>query len=681
MNKLFLALGTALPLLFLVVPSVLSFNCDYFSNPLLRQDCLALNQTDEDLIAGLIYTSTSRPDYAFIDAYNSKIIVSEPSDNATLFSKDIIKDAWVKILTISPSLLYKELIFVPGSVNVRAEYGYNIKIPDNYETSDTSADVCRIIYSLDSKSEILDILLDDEILASGKQVSINVEQNSTLKAQLGITAVIRADESTWYKYCCASSDGSCTKYCYDCRYESTNYITENMNIEDSIIIKKYEEQPSAKVQFIQRYFNSTKGLINKSNNTGIILSVGNSSFEQTEFEYYARFSEKPHYFLMLEAVDKEAVKIRNMILDNPYFFVASEQNCTVEYFNFFNNRLEACNTTYLGEEVKSFEKPQTTPNMNLLFKLAGFALAIYLLFILLKRNLKKISTVGIVLLFIIPSVRAEDCGLTNLASCIPQKIFDYFMGIVNAPLQPLLSLVRSLMENPPSIDLFKGLWLIIIYCISIFYCFLIIYAGAQFMLSGHDVVKREMAKEWLKNTVLMIVLIQASFYIYGLILEIGSLMTAGVLTLMDPHFFLLTADNLTNVGLEFFFITFYLLVLIITVLILVIRYLLVALGVLFVPLGIFCYFIPPLRSYGRMILSLLGMLIFITFLDAIVILACSMLMNIELFQNFKILIMISAFSITNMLFIILVKHIITKSGMADAGRSISEAVKYIAMLF
>lgn len=681
MNKLFLALGTALPLLFLVVPSVFSFNCDYFSNSLLRQDCLALNQTDEDLIAGLIYTRTSRPDYAFIDAYNSKIIVSEPPANATLFSKDIIKDAWVKILAISPSLLYKGLIFVPGNVNVRTDYDYNIKIPDNYETSDTGADVCRIIYSLDSKSEILDVLLDDEIVASGKQVSINVEQNSTLKAQLGITAVIRADESTWYKYCCASSDGFCTQYCYDCRYESTNYITENLNIEDSVALKMYEEEPSAKVQFIQRYFNSTKGLINKSNNTGIILSVGNSLFEQTEFEYYARFSEKPYYFLMLEAVDKEGVKIRNMILDNPYFFVASEQNCTIEYFNFFNNRLEACNTTYQGEEVKSFEKPQTTPNLNLLFKLAGFALAIYLLFILLKRNLKKISTIALVSLFIIPAVKAEDCGLTNLASCIPQKIFDYFMGIVNAPLQPLLSLVRSLMENPPSIDLFKGLWLIIVYCISIFYCFLILYAGAQFMLSGHDVVKREMAKEWLKNTVLMIVLIQASFYLYGLVLEIGSSMSAGVLSLIDPHFFLLTADNLTNVGLEFIFITFYLLVLIITVLILVIRYLLVVLGVLFVPIGIFCYFIPPLRSYGRMILNLLGMLIFITFLDAIVILACSMLMNIELFQNFKILIMISAFSITNMLFIILVKHIITKSGMADAGKSISEAVKYIAMLF
>lgn len=681
MRKIFLSLGTALLTLFLVVPSVFSFNCDYFTDAVLKQDCLALNQTDENLIANLIYTSHLRPDYASIENYNSGIMVSEPPFNTAVYSIEIIRAAWVKILTISPSLLYKGIIFVPGNVNVRTEYGYNIILPDNFETSDVSEPVCKIVYSLDSQSDKLDILLNDVLSSNGKLVSIDILENSTIGAQLSINAVVKADKSTWLKYCCQTTDGRCTRYCYKCQYSNTDYITENLLLNNSVDISRYDEQPFAHIQLIQKYFNSTKGLINKTNATSIVLNVGNSSFEQTEFEYYAKFSEKPHYLLILEAVDKESSKIRNLIIDNPYFFVASENNCTIEYYNFYNNRQENCNTTYVGEEVKAFEKPSSKPNLSLLFKLIGFALAIILLVILLKQRFRKFAVPALLLILLIPGVRADDCGLTNLATCIPQKIFDYFMGIVNAPLQPLLSFVRSLMENPPSIDLFKGLWVIIIYCISLFYCFLIIYSGVQFMLSGHDVVKREMAKEWLKNTILMIVLIQASFYIYGLVLEIGSSLSAGVLSMIDPHFFLLTADNLANVSLEFFFVTFYLLILIVTVLILVIRYLLVALGVLFVPIGIFCYFIPPLKSYGRMILSLLGMLIFITFLDAIVLLACSMLMSIALFQNFKILIMISAFSITNLLFILLIKHIITKSGMADAGKSISEAVKYVAMLF
>jgi len=34
----------------------------------------------------------------------------------------------------------------------------------------------------------------------------------------------------------------------------------------------------------------------------------------------------------------------------------------------------------------------------------------------------------------------EECGLLNLASCIPQKIHEFFVGVINAPIQPLLGL-------------------------------------------------------------------------------------------------------------------------------------------------------------------------------------------------------------------------------------------------
>tara|TARA_Y100000310_G_scaffold218732_1_gene220030 strand:- start:3213 stop:3785 length:573 start_codon:yes stop_codon:yes gene_type:complete len=188
-----------------------------------------------------------------------------------------------------------------------------------------------------------------------------------------------------------------------------------------------------------------------------------------------------------------------------------------------------------------------------------------------------------------------------------------------------------------------------------------------------------MAKEWLKNTVIMITLIQASYYLYSLVLDLGSALTTATLSLVNEHFFLLTADNLLNLGLEFLFLSFYLLILFFTILFLLIRYLVVAFGVLFVPVGIFCYFIPPLKSYGKLILNMLGMLIFITFLDAIIILACSKLIELPFFANIKILVMIACFFIVNLVFIILSKHIISKTSIGDGGDKVAQAVKYIAM--
>jgi hypothetical protein len=286
----------------------------------------------------------------------------------------------------------------------------------------------------------------------------------------------------------------------------------------------------------------------------------------------------------------------------------------------------------------------------------------------------------LLLLIFIPGVLADDCGLTNLASCIPQKIYDYTINLLNAPLQPLLSLMKNLLSNSPSITLFGGIWAIIIYCLSIFYSFLIMYAGVQFIFSGHDIVKRELAKEWLKNTIIMIVLIQASYYLYELILNVSAIMTSGILSMVDPSFFQLTADNLANVGLELIFTLLYVLVLVITILYLTLRYLMVCIGIILFPIGIFCYFVPPLKSYGRLIINLLGMLVFVTIIDVIVILACSKMIDISLFQNFKILLMITSLIIIDIIAVILAWHILTKTGVDDNAHAIGEAIKYIGMI-
>lgn len=54
-------------------------------------------------------------------------------------------------------------------------------------------------------------------------------------------------------------------------------------------------------------------------------------------------------------------------------------------------------------------------------------------------------------LLTIPLVHAaeeESCGLTNLATCIPQKFFEFLLGIINAPLQSFLTLTKNFYRSP-----------------------------------------------------------------------------------------------------------------------------------------------------------------------------------------------------------------------------------------
>ncbi|MFA5856895.1 MAG: hypothetical protein WC867_06030 [Candidatus Pacearchaeota archaeon] len=250
-------------------------------------------------------------------------------------------------------------------------------------------------------------------------------------------------------------------------------------------------------------------------------------------------------------------------------------------------------------------------------------------------------------LFLIPLVSAEECGLLNISTCLPQKLFEFFINILNAPIQPLLSLTKSLLTEPIKLELFVSLWAIIIYIISIFYGLLMLYSGFNFIISGYDAEKRNKAKEWFKNIFIMIVLVQASYFLYSVVIDLNSLLTAGIVNLIDPNFFLITADNITNIGLQFFFGLSYVVVLIFTVLFLTFRYIIVAAGIIFLPLGIFLYFIPPVNNYGRLIINFLGISIFVTFFDSIILLVCSRLIDIDIFQNFKILVMIAAFLIVN----------------------------------
>ena len=93
----------------------------------------------------------------------------------------------------------------------------------------------------------------------------------------------------------------------------------------------------------------------------------------------------------------------------------------------------------------------------------------------------------------------SECGLTNLAICLPEKFFQFIMTILNAPIQPLLSFIQSLLTQPTQVTVFYPLWSIIVYIISLFYGLFFLFAGFNFMISGYDAARREKAKSQIEK--------------------------------------------------------------------------------------------------------------------------------------------------------------------------------------
>ena len=284
------------------------------------------------------------------------------------------------------------------------------------------------------------------------------------------------------------------------------------------------------------------------------------------------------------------------------------------------------------------------------------------------------------LVITLPEVSAdEDCGLDNLAVCIPQKMVEFVVSIFNAPADFLLDSIKDYLTEPVEIEHFRGLWQIMVYILSIFYGLFLLFAGYQFVISGSDVVKREMAKDWLKNIIFMMVFVQGSYILYKLLLAMGAGLSEGIMSLINNSFFQITGDSLSELGLQFILSFFYINTLVFTLIMLFMRYLLVSLGIVVFPLGLFLYFIPPLRGYGKLIIEVGLILILLPFFQGLILLIGSMLVQLPLFDELKIIVMIGRFSLVNlaMLFLIAFVGIKAITYVGGVSGSVKAAMKYI----
>jgi hypothetical protein len=284
------------------------------------------------------------------------------------------------------------------------------------------------------------------------------------------------------------------------------------------------------------------------------------------------------------------------------------------------------------------------------------------------------------LVITLPEVSAdEDCGLDNLAVCIPQKMVEFVVSIFNAPADFLLDSIKDYLTEPVEIEHFRGLWQIMVYILSIFYGLFLLFAGYQFVISGSDVVKREMAKDWLKNIIFMMVFVQGSYILYKLLLAMGAGLSEGIMSLINNSFFQITGDSLSELGLQFILSFFYINTLVFTLIMLFMRYLLVSLGIVVFPLGLFLYFIPPLRGYGKLIIEVGLILILLPFFQGLILLIGSMLVQLPLFDELKIIVMIGSFSLVNlaMLFLIAFVGIKAITYVGGVSGSVKAAMKYI----
>jgi len=306
------------------------------------------NQEKEILISNLDYQNKLFPDHEYIFNKNLERTIAYAPEGISVYNKEFIKNAWMKVFTSMPSVIYKGNTYTPSKTSIFTGFNYNLQIPKNYYSPgypQTEQSSCKLIYSLNEKEDKNKIYLNGNYAGEGDLVDLIIPKNSTIISEYEINVKVEVDYYRWRKYCSSRrDDGTCRRYSYSCDYSKNEYKKESIKISDNLNVSLYQNNPFSFLEPVDSYGGATKLRLNYSDS----ISVGfkDSEYSFNKYLYSVEYSSPPYYINTLKAEDYNQEKISNLLKDREFLIVKNTENCKIKSFDFFKTVEKGCNSDY-----------------------------------------------------------------------------------------------------------------------------------------------------------------------------------------------------------------------------------------------------------------------------------------------------------------------------------------------
>jgi len=332
-------------------------------NPELLTDCSAiiesnLNQTEKDyVIRALMNPNPSEPDYSLIEDWDNGIKFNSTNpNNAVTGETEYIKNAWLSIISISPSIILDNKIYINNSGRITARYNYSIQIPDGTLDGD-----CRTDFSLNSNSANIGIYLNETLISSSSHAEFT--GSGELKAVLDIDLSFNAEHYRTEKYCCCTGRSGCCGYCEECNYANTEEITSHLTLSDTRQTYTFPDQKTPEIRLINTYRGTNRFYLNTTE--PFSLKIENSRLSFSRFYYSIEQSHYPYEILSLEANKFNSTYSKNIIYENhdSEFTIYSpyKEPCSMTIKGHFQDSKYPC-------DLNSTEEPINITTDKLIYK-------------------------------------------------------------------------------------------------------------------------------------------------------------------------------------------------------------------------------------------------------------------------------------------------------------------------
>lgn len=225
--------------------AILPANCDHLNGwkkseceNVLADESLSLGQK-EDLYLNLLSDQGLLPDYSFVWNWNSSLNFSEAPAGVQQFNSGIIKNAWLKIITVDRSFFDLDFNqwYAEPSGRVLVASNFEIVLPKGPAGND-----CKTERSYKMLANNLSVFLNGSKIGSQRvsSYSASKEKDLNFSAELFIKAKLIEKHFRKQSHCAQFCNEICTIYCWaSCDYYKTTERTDSLKLSDEFNAKVY----------------------------------------------------------------------------------------------------------------------------------------------------------------------------------------------------------------------------------------------------------------------------------------------------------------------------------------------------------------------------------------------------------------------------------------------------------
>ena len=234
------------------IDPALGANPSYFNmSEQVSRDIYSQNISPEEKFYLLIHNSFPKaPLLSSIMEYDLLLPFSCPPDGTQVIDKNFIKGAWVRVITIMPSVTDEGGDgWVRPKGKVLVAHNYSIQLPPSATNSYPD---CGVVYTLLNSSNELSVYANGVYL--GSSTLTDYETDSTelrADAELLVSAMVKKDYYVSECYCCGYGDEGCESTCCSCKFSNKEEVEEHLNLSNSLERRVYRPNISAVLTMLQ----------------------------------------------------------------------------------------------------------------------------------------------------------------------------------------------------------------------------------------------------------------------------------------------------------------------------------------------------------------------------------------------------------------------------------------------